>query len=347
MTCHTHPTQGVPGWVPGGRPAIVPDLPAVLYIETTNRCDSLCQTCIRTFRTLEPPKDLTLAELVRIVDQFPRLTRVLLHGIGEPLLNPDLFRMIAYLKGRGVTVVFNSDAIGLTEKKRRSLIESGLDELRVSMDAATLETYRAIRGVAKFDRVVENVTALTHLKRALGVGLPKISLWFTVMKKNLEELPDFIRLAGKMGAAQVNVQRLVHYGEGLAVQDQSVYGTLTALEEKMLTEANRLSQELGIVLSASGNTTPVESLTPEERERPWSGCQRPWSLSYITANGNVLPCCISPWTAKDYRGLILGNALAESFAEIWNGERYQKFRTQFETHNAPDPCRGCGRLWSI
>jgi len=330
-----------------GRPAVVPDLPAILYIETTNRCDSLCQTCIRTFQTLEPPKDLTLAELMRIVDQVPRLTRVLLHGIGEPLLNPELFRMIAYLKGRGVTVVFNSDAIGLSEKKRHHLIESGLDELRVSMDAATPETYRAIRGVATFDRVVENVTALGELKKVCAAVLPKISLWFTVMKKNLEELPLFIRLAGKMGAAHVNVQRLVHYGEGLAVQEQSVYGTLSAMEETLLAEASRLSRELGIVLCASGNTTPVESLTPEERERPWSGCQRPWTLSYITANGNVLPCCISPWTAKDYRNLILGNVFTQPFADIWNGERYRDFRIRFESDEAPDPCRGCGRLWSI
>ena len=343
MTAHTHPS----GWVPGGRPAVVPELPTVLYLETTNRCDSLCQTCIRTFQTLEPPKDLTLEELTRIVEQFPRLDRVILHGIGEPLLNPHLFQMIAYLKGRGTTVLFNSDAIGLTDKKRRGLIESGLDELRVSMDAATPETYRAIRGVPMFHRVVENVTALMDLQRELGVATPKVSLWFTAIKRNLRELPDFVRLAGKIGATRVNVQRLVHYGQGLAVQDQSLHGALTTLEAEMFAEATRISQELGIGLSASGNTTPEDSFTPEERERPWSGCQRPWSLSYVTANGNVLPCCISPWTAKDYAGLILGNAFTESFAEIWNGERYQQFRTRFESKEAPDPCRGCGHLWSI
>ncbi len=324
----------------------MPALPAVLYIETTNRCDSLCQTCIRTFQTLEPPKDLTLDELTKLVDQFPRLQRVLLHGIGEPLLNPQLFEMIAYLKGRGVAVVFNSDAIGLREKKRRALIDSGLDELRVSMDAATPETYRAIRGVPMFHRVVENVTALVDLQRETAATTPQVSLWFTVMKNNLRELPDFLRLAGKIGAAEVNVQRLIYYGQGMAVQEQSLYGTLTALEAQMLAEAVRLSQELGILLKASGDTTPEASLTPEERQRPWAGCQRPWSLSYVTANGNVLPCCISPWTAKNYAGLILGNAFRESFAEIWNGERYQRFRTQFESSEAPDPCRGCGRLWS-
>jgi radical SAM protein with 4Fe4S-binding SPASM domain len=330
----------------GGRPAVVPALPTVLYLETTNRCDSLCRTCVRTFRSLEPPRDLTLAEVERIVGQFPRLDRVLLHGIGEPLLNPDLTRMIRYLKDRGAAVLFNSDAIGLTEKKRRGLIESGLDELRVSMDAATPETYRAIRGVAAFDRVVENVTALSELKKALGVAAPKVSLWFTVMKRNVRELPDLVRLAGKTGAATVNVQRLVYYGEGLAVQEQSLYGSLTALEEQMLAEASRLAAEMGIMLTASGNSTPEASLTPEARERSWAGCQRPWTLCYVTANGNVLPCCISPWTARDYPGLILGNALNEPFAAIWNGERYQRFRTQFESSEAPEPCRGCGRLWA-
>jgi radical SAM protein with 4Fe4S-binding SPASM domain len=343
VTDHTHPC----GRAPGGRPPVVQELPAVLYLETTNRCDSLCRTCIRTFQTLEPPRDLTLEELARIVDQFPRLERVILHGIGEPLLNPDLFRMIALLKARGATVLFNSDAIGLTAKRRRSVIESGLDELRISLDAATPETYLAIRGVPMLHRVVENATALVDLQRELGTATPKVSLWFTATRTNLGELPEFIRLAGKIGAAEVNVQRLVYYGQGLAVKEQSLHGALTRLETQLLAEAERLAQELGISLRASGNTTPEQSLTPGARARPWAGCQRPWSVSYVTANGNVLPCCIAPWTARDYAGLILGNAFTDPFGEIWNGERYQRFRRQFESDEAPDPCRGCGLLWSL
>ena len=329
------------------RPAVVASLPVILYIEITNRCDSLCQTCIRTFQTLEPSKDLTLDELVQVVNQFPRLDRVFLHGIGEPLLNPDLTGMIAYLKGRGAAVVFNSDAIGLTAKKREGLIDSGLDELRVSVDAATPETYRAIRGVPAFPRVLENVTALIRLRQESKARRPVISLWFTTLRRNVHEIPDVIRLAARIGADEVNLQRLVHYGQGLAVAQQSLHGALSSLEEKLLAEATALARELRIRLRASGNATPEASLTPEERKRPWSGCQRPWILSYVTANGNVLPCCISPWTTRNYRGLILGNALTQPFAEIWNGERYREFRTTFESGEAPDPCHGCGLLWSI
>jgi len=51
--------------------------------------------------------------------------------------------------------------------------------------------------------------------------------------------------------------------------------------------------------------------------------------------------------AKDYRRLILGNAFTERFEGIWDGGRYQRFRTDFESDTPPDPCRGCGRLWSI
>jgi MoaA/NifB/PqqE/SkfB family radical SAM enzyme len=330
------------------RPPIVATLPRTLYLETTNRCDSKCQTCIRTFQTLEPPKDLTLAELKGIVEQFPVLDRVVLHGIGEPLLNRELFEMIAYLKAKGTKVLFNSDAITLTPKRAVQLIESGLDEFRVSMDAATREMFSKVRGVDRFDLVVGNVEQLVQLQRQLKRETPRVSLWFTAMKVNLDELPAFVRLAAKIGVPEVYVQRLVFYGQGLAVAEQSLHQALQEREERLIQEAEELARSSQIAFKASGMATPLESLKGTEvGRRPWSGCQRPWTLSYVTANGNVLPCCIAPWTAKDYRGAVLGNAFTGDFATLWNGERYQRFREDFETDVPPDPCRGCGLLWSI
>ncbi|MBW8057493.1 MAG: radical SAM protein [candidate division NC10 bacterium] len=330
------------------RPPIVSELPRTLYLETTNRCNSKCQTCVRTFLTREPPKDLTLAELQRIVDQFPVLERVVLHGVGEPLLNRELFDMIAYLKVKGATVLFNSDAISLTPKRAQQLIDSRLDEFRVSMDGATRHTYEKIRGVDQFDRVVGNVEQLLDLQRKLEQQIPRVSLWFTAMKTNLEELPAFVRLASRIGVPEVYVQRLVYNGHGMAVADQSLHQALHAREENLIKEAEGLARTFEVAFKASGLTTPLESLHGTELgRRPWSGCQRPWTLSYVTANGNVLPCCITPWSAKNYQGALLGNAFTDDFASIWNGERYQQFRETFESDVPPDPCRGCGLLWSI
>jgi len=330
------------------RPSLVATLPRSLYLETTNRCDSECQTCVRTFRTLEPPADLSLERVQALVAQFPALDRVVLHGIGEPLLNREIFDIVAYLKTRVPLVLFNSDAISLTPPRALRLIESGLDEYRVSMDAATRETYRRLRGVDQLARVVSNVRRLIELTREMARATPRVSLWFTASRANLDELPAFVRLAADLGAAEVYVQRLVWNGLGLATEDNALHGRLRDLEQSLLDEAETVARGSGIAMRASGLTTPLESLKgAAENGRPWAGCQRPWTLSYVTANGNVLPCCISPWVARDYDDLVLGNAFAAPFAAIWSGERYQRFRTTFESDAPPDPCRGCGVLWSL
>ena len=332
---------------PACRPAVVGALPRSLYLETTNRCDSKCQTCIRTFQTLEPPADLTLERVQAIVAQFPVLDRVVLHGIGEPLLNPQIFDIVAYLKTRVASVLFNSDAISLTSSRAGRLLESGLDEYRVSMDAATAATYRQLRGVDRFERVTANVARLVGLQRQLGRTTPRVSLWFTATRPNVDELPGFVQLAADLGVGEVYVQRLVFNGMGLATEANALHGRLRAQELARLTDAEALATHHGIAMRASGLTNPLASLQASDDARPWSGCQRPWTLAYVTANGNVLPCCVSPWVARDYAGLVLGNAFAERFEKIWDGTRYQQFRTDFETTTPPDPCRGCGRLWSI
>ena len=330
------------------RPPVVASLPRSLYLETTNRCDSKCQTCIRTFRSLEPPADLTLAQVKAIAEQFPVLERVVLHGIGEPLLNREIFEIVAYLKSRAATVLFNSDAISLTLTRALKLIDSGLDEYRVSMDAATPETYRRIRGVDQFDRVMANVRRLVELEQERSRSAPRVSLWFTAARVNLPELPAFVRLAARLGVEEVYVQRLVFNELGLATAENALHGRLRQQEQELLAQTEALARALGVVLHASGLTTPLASLNGQSPgARPWAGCQRPWTLSYVTANGNVLPCCISPWVARDYPALILGRAFAEPFADIWNGERYRRFRNDFESESPPDPCRGCGLLWSI
>lgn len=340
-------TAADPG-TPAPRPAVVEGLPRSLYLESTNRCDSRCQTCVRTFQTLEPPADLTLARVRAIADQLPVLDRVVLHGIGEPLLNPELVPIVRDLKQRGATVLFNSDAIGLTRARALDLIASGLDEYRVSMDAATRQTYRRIRGVDCFDRVVANVERLLALQRERGAGRPRVSLWFTATRLNLEELPAFVALGGRLGVAEVYVQRLVFNELGLATRDNSLHRTLREQEQGLLEAAEREAAGRGVALRASGLTTPLASLSAAGGPgRHWAGCQRPWTLTYVTANGNVLPCCISPWVARDYPGLVLGNAFETPLAEIWNGARYRRFREQFESDTPPDPCRGCGLLWSL
>ena len=67
----------------------------------------------------------------------PDVARVVLHGVGEPMLVKALPRMIRYLKDRGIYVLFNTNGTLLSRRsKHQAMIDTGLDELRVSLDAA-------------------------------------------------------------------------------------------------------------------------------------------------------------------------------------------------------------------
>ena len=323
--------------------------PVCLYLETTNRCNLLCTTCPRTYEDLEPPADMSWGLFTRIVDQFPNISRVVLHGIGEPMMVKELPRMVRYLKDRGTYVLFNTNGTLLRPKKGRELIDAGLDELRVSLDAAEARAFKQVRGRDWFERIVRNVRDFVELKRRLGTPHPRLSLWLTGLRETLEQLPAFVRLAADVGVPEVHLQRLVHFpeGQGLARASSSLFETLRTEEAQYLEEAQDVARQLNIAFDASGAGEPEASLKRVEGGQPWSICRRPWTLMYFTAHGRAIPCCIAPFSMRGYDSFTLGDASQESLREIWNGVGYQTFRRSLLSDAPPSACAGCGLRWSL
>jgi MoaA/NifB/PqqE/SkfB family radical SAM enzyme len=342
------------------RTTIAVDLPYQVYIEVTNRCNSLCASCPLTFDhflPFEPKHHLTWPQFRRIVDQLPRIERAVLHGIGEPLLNPQLPRFIAHLKERGAHVLFNTNAVLLDERRGDALREAGLDELRVSLDAATPALYHRLRGIDKFDQIVAHLWAF--ITRHGGWERPRVSLWFVGMQENLHELPAFVRLAANLGVPEVYLQRLVYFGGVVGagssrpydgstmVPEQSLFATLEQRQAALIEECEWLATDLGLTFRASGATTPHESVAIKGAH-PWQGCYRPWALMYITATGTALPCCIAPFATTDYQQIMLGNVFDRPLAEVWNDRPYQELRAAvLGEQPAPWPCQHCGVRWSL
>ena len=145
-------------------------------------------------------------------------------------------RMVRYLKDRGTYVLFNTNGTVLNEKNGRALIAADLDgELRVSFDAATPESYRAIRGKNYFNRILKNVRAFRELQEREGHAKPRVSAWLTGLRETIEELPDFVRVAAEAGVKEVHLQRLVFFKDdaiGLARPDQALYEQLSGAAMK-------------------------------------------------------------------------------------------------------------------
>ena len=337
--------------VAGDRSDLAPRPPVCLYLEVTNRCNLLCTTCPRTYEELEPPADMSWELFTSIVDQAPDLARAVLHGVGEPMLVASLPRMVKYLKDRGVYVLFNTNGTALSERNGRALIDAGLDELRVSLDASNRKSFKTIRGRDYFGRITHNVRAFRELQEREGHPKPRVSIWLTGLRETVEELSAFVKVASEIGVREIYLQRLVFFADaaiGKATPDQALFERLTESEAVYLKQAEDLARSLGVTFSASGAASePGLSLKSSGDGSPWSRCRRPWSLMYFTANGRALPCCIAPFSEHGYDNYTLGRARQQSLAEIWNGPAYREFRTALLSDQPPKACANCGLRWSL
>jgi MoaA/NifB/PqqE/SkfB family radical SAM enzyme len=322
--------------------------PVEAYFEVSNRCNSLCETCPLTFAPQESAHNLGIEEFKSLVAELPDLKRAVMHGIGEPLLNRDLPKMIRHLKDRGVYVLFNTNASLLTGRRQVDLIESGLDELRVSIDGSTPETYLKVRGVPLFQRVVENTAGIVQTKKELGASTPKLSFWVTGLRENLSELPGVIEIASRIGVDEVYLQRMVFSNIGLAVEEQSIYRGHREEAERVIGQAEALAQQLNVTFRGAGAVSPCESIVERtDIPHPWRGCTRPLRLAYVTANGNALPCCIAPFTGVEYDSIVLGNYIQDGLDKVWHGERYNDFRRRLYSPDPHPACANCGLGWSL
>jgi len=101
------------------RAPVVPFSPGVVFIEVTNRCNLLCQTCPRTHFEREPSKSLTLDEFIHIAEQFPHMRQAELHGAGARENNQIGFRGLAQKR----------EVLGLGDRQfLAQIIERGQDD---------------------------------------------------------------------------------------------------------------------------------------------------------------------------------------------------------------------------
>jgi radical SAM protein with 4Fe4S-binding SPASM domain len=337
-----------------------PPAPRAIQLEVTGACNLRCRMCLVRYR---PPKNRLTASLEfqtfrRIVDALPDLAELTLQGLGEPLMAPDLFAMIAYARERGIRVGFNTNATLLTRATAMRLVDLDLSWLCVSIDGATAATYEGIRDRAVFRAVDRNVRGLTEHMRDRHRSRPELELVFVAMRRNVQEVPAVVRLAADWGIFAVRVQTLSHSFSDAA--GDAGYAAIRAFtlsealwepddaggEARLLddvagpfADARQVAADLGITLRLPEGRSAVAARAPGE-----PGCDWPWRSAYVRHDGGVQPCCM---LMGDDRA-VLGDITHEPLDAVWRGPKYQAFRTALTSDRAPDVCRGCSmyrRVW--
>ena len=180
--------------------------PAKIQIEATSRCNLRCPSCSHS-REKGKGQHLGPEEFRKVLDCLPRRPkRVVLSGIGEPLLNPDFFSLVDMLAERGIRCEFYTNGTLLTPPMRQAILSrNNIDVVNISCDGARASTFENCRVGADFERWKQSVREfLTEAKERRSRGL-SVGINIVVNKRNLGEIGDIVRLAADLGFDSVYV----------------------------------------------------------------------------------------------------------------------------------------------
>lgn len=354
----------------------VDSYPDTVQVAVTTVCNLRCKMCAITAsgkhytgRHADP------VLFKRIEPMLPFVRWVKLQGTGEPFLYPGMKQACELGLKHGNELMTVTNATVLDEDMARATIPA-FGNIFVSIDAASPDTYKHIRCGGKLDQVHRGIELINKYRRqSLVLGLA-----FTIMRDNVHELPDFVRMAKRLNAQIVRGSWLIPL-DGLPWTFGQEPMAHAELMDRWFTEARAVAAELDIVIQlppiipvAPKPDVPLISLAPARpaaatpaanAEAPRTAGEAPkpaakpappelsvisnlrgrrvrgtCSLMYKTAYIHV-DSSVTPCCHLKGR---VGSLETTDFRTIWNSDAMAGLRKEFNSGRLPDACTGCGFL---
>lgn len=195
----------------------------ILEVENTNLCNFNC--CFCPHDKMKREKGIMNIELFKkIVNEVKdwNLRCLLIVGCGEPLFDPSLAAKIKYAREnmpKKCIIASTTNASLLTEERFKSLIESGLDELRISCYASNPENFKKIHGINKFKEVEKNIKKLKKIKKSLGVSSPLICMGLLQPPESEEDRSTWYKYWNKyFDKFYHETKEITNFGDGLNIK---------------------------------------------------------------------------------------------------------------------------------
>lgn len=174
------------------------DFPNVLNIEPTNRCNLKCVYCPRE-KASKGEGVMEWGLYTRIIDEackYKKLIMLNFHKDGESFLHPRFIDMVRYAKKKDAakTIHINTNALPWTDKAIDEIIDSGIDDITVSFDAAWPKTYKKHKGIDCLSQAEKNVRLFLEKRNNRGLTKPfiraKIMEFEEISKKEIRDFYD-------------------------------------------------------------------------------------------------------------------------------------------------------------
>jgi Predicted Fe-S oxidoreductases len=300
--------------------------------------------------------ELSLPELTRLVDEISRFRpNITLFG-GEPLLHPHCLALIRMIKAKKMHCLMITNG-SLLSAQSEALVESGLDELNVSLDGGR-DLHDHIRGMPGiFEKIIAGLKAVQQYKKNKSAAKPLINLQCTITKYNYEQLSQLTEVAADIKADSLTFHNLIFLDkdliarqkvcdEQLGCSSQDWEGFVSAPD----IDPEKLYQAMGQIkskpypfpidfypnLSRKGVREYYTNPSYMPAEYP-KRCLSPWIVAYVFPDGSVRPCLNSTYT--------FGTIKDAPMAQIWNSDQAIRFRRALKCNGLFPVCVRCTELY--
>jgi MoaA/NifB/PqqE/SkfB family radical SAM enzyme len=275
-----------------------------------------------------------LASLAELRTQW-----VVLSG-GEPLLNPNLFRLCRLLRSSGIsriTLLSTGQNLGSTAAQ----VSEAMDEVIVSLDG-TREIHDEIRRVpGAFDNLASGVSALKQLNSEF-----RVTARCVIQRRNFAQWPEIVRTAKELGldgisflAADMTSQAFNRSRPWSERRHSQIAPSAEQLPElaaalEAVTTRWRAELESEFIAESPDKLRRIVAYYTAHHDRgsyPRVRCNAPWVSAVVEADGTVRPCFFHP---------PYGSVEETGLAELVNSPGAVRFRRELDVGQDPI-CQRC------
>lgn len=330
--------------------------PRVIDLGLTLKCNLKCEMC---FSRAMPAIDLDAECLEKALPYLDYCHRIVWNDAGELFASSRTAEFIELMKRHHPPVSYVSTNFLLVDRYIDDILDSGLNEMNVSIDGVRRETYERIRTGASWDKLIANLELMQRKKAERQTEWPRLTFVFVAMRSNLAELPEFVDFARKYGATAVHVLKMFPTPGGLERQEQPPLEDEKAAYTRALLRAREIGLEIqhtffnnDVLLAEMGHGAgpsppaaagqgDADAPAGEPSEAPAIPSDRAaleafHRRQFDPTSGNA-PICPSPWTefliqtdgkvrTCCFSPAVMGDLHEQSLPDIWNGPQYQAFR---------------------
>jgi len=352
----------------------LPSLPRNITLHLTENCNLRCKMCYfwgdtgaySTSRTKQKPKILNFEIVKNLIRELAIVKPIYsLYG-GEPLLYPYFEELIDEIKKNNSFVDTPTNGTLLSDNAE-ILVKKEFDFVRVSLDGPR-DINDKQRGSGSYDKAIKGINDLFEAKKKNKAKKPFIDIIYTITPDNFLTVEEFFLHdldISKVDHITIQMQNYItrkmgkDYAEFLSsefgIQSDTYWKSMVRLPSEFCEiDRTELSRQVNRVRTYYSSQNKNVMLLPptfssqnleaylisnwDQMIDVYEKCIIPWVSAEIVANGDVAPCHV-------FYDLVLGNLYENGIADIWNGEKYKRFRNYIESKIFMPICPGCCILY--